>query len=181
MANQRRHAPTTNQMFLKFMRVFRIFKIYRGPRPSGGQRPYSWSTSAVVLSDLEDAFAALDQISLADLRMRERRSPWWSKFFQFHAVLGKIWQNYMLAPPPPEGWRPNLGEILDPPLNMFSFQAMLWKHLMKNCFPSPVQWETILDPLLITNGFFFCCSGFGFFFFAVASTIPELLKTAINL
>ena len=25
-----------------------------------------------------------------------------SKFFQFHAVFGKIWQNRMLAPPPPE-------------------------------------------------------------------------------
>ena len=37
-------------------------------------------------------------------------------FFQFHAVFGKIWQNHMLAPPPPEGWRPHLGEILDPPL-----------------------------------------------------------------
>ena len=25
--------------------------------------------------------------------------PWGSKFFQFHAVFGKIWQNRMLAPP----------------------------------------------------------------------------------
>ena len=31
-----------------------------------------------------------------------------SKFFQFDAVFGKIWQNRMLAP--------LLGEILDPPL-----------------------------------------------------------------
>ena len=36
------------------------------------------------------------------------------KYFQFHAIFGKIWQNRMLAPP--EGWRPHLGEILDPPL-----------------------------------------------------------------
>ena len=42
-----------------------------------------------------------------------------SKFFQYHAVLGKIFQNHMLAtPPPPEGWRPNRGEILDPPLKI---------------------------------------------------------------
>ena len=40
--------------------------------------------------------------------------PRGSKFFQFHAVLGEIWQNRMLAPP----WRVGalLGEILDPPL-----------------------------------------------------------------
>ena len=31
------------------------------------------------------------------------RPPWGSKFFQFHAVFGKIWQNRMLAPPPPRG------------------------------------------------------------------------------
>ena len=38
-----------------------------------------------------------------------------SKFFQYHAVFGKFWQNRMLAPLL-EGWRPHLGEILDPPL-----------------------------------------------------------------
>ena len=32
--------------------------------------------------------------------------PWRSKFFQFHAVFGKIWQNRMLAPP---------GELAPPP------------------------------------------------------------------
>ena len=37
------------------------------------------------------------------------------KFFQFHAVFGKIWQNRMLAPPL-EGWRPHLRETLDLPL-----------------------------------------------------------------
>ena len=35
-------------------------------------------------------------------------SPWGSKFFQFHAVFGKIWQNHMLAPP--KGWRPTSGK-----------------------------------------------------------------------
>ena len=39
-------------------------------------------------------------------------SPLGSKFFQSHAVFGKIWQNRMLAPP-----RIFLGEILDPPLD----------------------------------------------------------------
>ena len=38
-----------------------------------------------------------------------------SKFFQFHAVFGEIWQNRMLVPPM-ESWRPLLREILDPPL-----------------------------------------------------------------
>ena len=38
-----------------------------------------------------------------------------SKFFQFHAVFGEIWQNRMLALPL-EGWRPHQREILDPPL-----------------------------------------------------------------
>ena len=33
--------------------------------------------------------------------------PWGPKFFQFHAVFGKIWQNRMLAPPP--------GELAPPP------------------------------------------------------------------
>ena len=44
----------------------------------------------------------------------EGRDPG-SKFFQFHAVF---WENlaksYVGAPL--EGWRPHLGEILDPPL-----------------------------------------------------------------
>ena len=36
-----------------------------------------------------------------------RPPTWGSKFFQFHAVFGKIWQNRMLAPP--------LGELAPPP------------------------------------------------------------------
>ena len=50
-----------------------------------------------------------------------RAPPPGSKFFQFHAVFGKIWQNHMLAPPP-ESWRPLLGEILDPPLKLLDNQ-----------------------------------------------------------
>ena len=40
-----------------------------------------------------------------------------SKFFQFHAVLGKFGEIVCWQPSPhPEGWRPYLGEMLDPPL-----------------------------------------------------------------
>ena len=53
---------------------------------------------------------------VADLRGRVPRAPpEGPKFFQFHAVFGKIWQNRMLAPPL-GSWRPLPGEILDPPL-----------------------------------------------------------------
>ena len=63
--------------------------------------------------------------SVADLRgARGWVSPWGSKFFQFHAVLGKILQNRMLAPPL-EGWCPHLGEILDPPLLIYYFWNIL--------------------------------------------------------
>ena len=50
----------------------------------------------------------IDKTSVADLRG--------SKFFQFHAVFGEIWQNCLLSPP--GGLAPHLGEILDPPLDM---------------------------------------------------------------
>ena len=55
--------------------------------------------------------------SVADLGGHPRRAPpHGPKFSQFHAVFHKIWQNHMLVPPP-EGWRPFLRGILDPPLN----------------------------------------------------------------
>ena len=49
-------------------------------------------------------------------KILDAHPPWGSKFFQFHAVFGKFWQNRMLAPPL-GSWCPLLGEILDPPLN----------------------------------------------------------------
>ena len=53
---------------------------------------------------------------MADLHSRILDAPpSGSKFFQFHAVFGEIWQNRMLAPLM-EGWRLLLGKILDPPL-----------------------------------------------------------------
>ena len=51
-----------------------------------------------------------DPPAVADLRgVRGARPP--SKFFQFHAVCGKIWQNRMLAPP--GGLAPSDRGILD--------------------------------------------------------------------
>ena len=48
------------------------------------------------------------QSVVADLHSKilDARPPWGSKFFQFHAVFGKIWQNRMLVPP---------GELAPPP------------------------------------------------------------------
>ena len=43
-------------------------------------------------------------------------SPRGSKFFQFHAVFGKFWQNCMLAPPWKVGAPSWIRPILDPPL-----------------------------------------------------------------
>ena len=76
---------------------------------------------------------------MADLHSKilDARPPWGSKFFQFHAVFGKIWQNCMLAPPL-ESWRPLLGEILDPPLkgslNIFEKDViMLFANILFTC------------------------------------------------
>ena len=48
------------------------------------------------------------------------RPPPGFKFFQFHAVFGKFWQNRMLVLPL-ESWRPLLGEILVQPLVTLSW------------------------------------------------------------
>ena len=63
-------------------------------------------------------------LAVADLHSKilDARPPWGSKFFRFHAVFGKNWQNRMLAPPP-GSWRPLLGEILDPPLARYLLKA----------------------------------------------------------
>ena len=68
-------------------------------------------------------------MAVADLRgaqgTRAPPPPRGPKFFRFHAVFGKIWQNRMLAPPL-GSWRPLLGEILDPPLYGDTF-AQFWE------------------------------------------------------
>ena len=63
-----------------------------------------------------------EMYSVADLRggTGDARPPWGSKFFRFHAVFGKFWQNRMLAPPL-GSWHPLLREILDPPLVLATF------------------------------------------------------------
>ena len=50
---------------------------------------------------------------MADLHSKildARPPPWGSKFFQFHAVFGEIWQNRMLAPPPRRVGAPSSGK-----------------------------------------------------------------------
>ena len=59
--------------------------------------PLGWLMIGYMRSQLEQ------DSPVADLggRGREGRaaSPWGAKFFQFHAVFGKIWQIRMLVPP----------------------------------------------------------------------------------
>ena len=55
---------------------------------------------------------------------RDTRPLWGSQFFQSHAVFVKIWQNRLLTPP--EGWRPHLGEILEPPLHPTGMLSCLY-------------------------------------------------------
>ena len=64
--------------------------------------------SHLVWQPLQE-IAKMAAMAVADLRggARDTRPPWGPKFFQFHAVFGKIWQNLMLAPPP--------GELAPPP------------------------------------------------------------------
>ena len=49
---------------------------------------------------------------------RDAPNPLGSKFFQFDAVSGKKWRNNSFHIHL-RSWRPNLGEILDPPLTIF--------------------------------------------------------------
>ena len=57
--------------------------------------------------------------AVADLHSKilDARPPRGSKFFQFHAVFGKIWQNRMLAPPwelaPPPRGNPGSATVVD--------------------------------------------------------------------
>ena len=52
--------------------------------------------------------------------------PLGSKFFQFHAVFGEIWQIVNWRPPPPESWHRHLGEILDSPLSDANEISIQW-------------------------------------------------------
>ena len=43
-------------------------------------------------------YILLSLLSVADLHSKILDTPSGSKFFQFHAIFGKFWQNRMLAP-----------------------------------------------------------------------------------
>ena len=77
-----------------------------------------------------------------------RAPPWGSKFFQFHAVFGKIWQNRVWVPPL-GSWCPLLGEILDPPLHVHT-HTHTGSHLADRpvcCSARPYWWVSRFDPL----------------------------------
>ena len=57
------------------------------------------------------------------------------KISQFHAVFRRIWQNRMLVPPFPEGWRPLLQGIMDPPLICTLFEV----HTVFTCNPLQIN------------------------------------------
>ena len=65
-------------------------------------RPWPWS---LPVSNSGQATAPKRQIPRSG---GFRRAP---KFFQFHAVFGKIWQNHMLAPPPPPPGNPGSAAV----------------------------------------------------------------------
>ena len=93
---------------LSYCPHFHKILIYSSPlsvqRKSTGpptSHPYSPSPSPTM--DLLQCSVLLqsDWLRVADLRgVQGTRTPG-SKFFQFHAVFGKFWQNHMLALPPP--------------------------------------------------------------------------------
>ena len=68
-----------------------------------------------VVSKVLESCCVKTCVTMEDLYSKILDASSGSKFFQFHAVLGKF-----LAKPyvgaPPQVWRPHLGEILDPPL-----------------------------------------------------------------
>ena len=84
------------------------------------------------------------------------------KFSWFHAVFGKFWQNGILALPPPEGRRPLLQGILDPPLNViyrkipllksapnkssnFARSSLTWGSQAEMILETRVQWSVCID------------------------------------
>ena len=70
----------------------------------------------------------LCQIAVADLRgARDASPPQGSKFINCKQFWGKF-DKIICWRPPPQGWRPHLGKILDPPLNCAQFYSV-----MKTC------------------------------------------------
>ena len=55
-----------------------------------------------------EMYVCMRQWRIYIVKFWTRSPPRGPKFFQFHAVFGKFWQNRMLAPPL-ESWRPPPG------------------------------------------------------------------------
>ena len=71
-----------------------------------------------LLGDPEDLMSfSKFKISVPAIRGARGTRPG-SRFFQFHAVLGKFGEIVCWCPHPPKSW-PHLREILDPPLSLF--------------------------------------------------------------
>ena len=106
--------------------------------------------------------------------------PRGSKFFQFHAVFGKIWQNRMLAPPL-ESWCPHLGEILDPPLDTPGGDP-LWEQNPSG--PGTPHWSRACWEIRSTSGRYIAsywnvilfCSSYSYIIIAADSDVCCLLK-----
>ena len=76
------------------------------------------------------------------------------KFFRFHVVFGKIWQNRMLAPapppPPPGVGAPSLWEILDPPLfRATPARRQIWYIKLCSCHASALLPWRCSEPIWI--------------------------------
>ena len=70
-----------------------------------------WMTSSAMDDVIRKECHGKPVVDLGGVQGAPPRAP---KFFQFHTVFGRIWQNCMLVPPP--GELAPLGEILDLPL-----------------------------------------------------------------
>ena len=107
--------------------------------------------------DIDDACKQTLTFAVADLwgGTGDARPAWESKFFQFHAVFGKFWQNRMLAPPP--------GELAPPPrgnpgsatglckeivLNFLSKMAFCWLFtaMQAPVFTRPLEGTQYVEP-----------------------------------
>ena len=104
---------------------------------------YEWTFKGKRITSLQNNWAFLKAIpwisySLADLRGREGRMPpppLASKFFRFHAVFGKIWQNCVFTPyPPPRIHAPTSGK---------SFIRHWYWYLSLDCQRKVIAWKSL--------------------------------------
>ena len=109
--------------------------------------------------------------SVADLHSKISDVPPRSKFFQFHAVFGKIWQNRMLAPlpqglaPPP---RVNPGSATGAGLDCLQKKKIFFLNMlpeivdMEAVFPCLLALLLCSSPLYVSNSIL---NSFPFFLF----------------